>query len=87
MANNKSAEKRIRQTARRTARNKALQSRVKSYRKQALAAAAEGNGDAAKESFKKFASAVDKCAKKKIFHKNKAANLKSKTAQAIKVAA
>ena len=28
----------------------------------------------------------DKCAKKKIFHKNKAANLKSKTAQAIKAA-
>ena len=86
MANSKSAEKRIRQTERRTARNKALQSRVKTYRKQTLAAAAEGNKDGAQESFKKFASAVDKCAKKKIFHKNKAANLKSKTAKVVKAA-
>lgn len=86
MANSKSAEKRIRQTERRTVRNKALQSRVKSYRKQTLAAAAEGNKEAAQESFKKFTSAVDKCAKKKIFHKNKAANLKSKTAKILKAA-
>ena len=86
MANNSSAEKRIRQTARRTDRNKALQSRVKTYRKQTLAAAAEGKKDAAQELFKKFASAVDICAKKKIFHKNKAANLKSKTAKVLKAA-
>ena len=86
MANTKSAEKRIRQTERRTTRNKALQTRVKTYRKQTLAAAAEGNKEAAQESFKKFTSAGDKCAKKKIFHKNKAANLKSKTAKVLKAA-
>jgi len=86
MANSASANKRIRQIERRTARNKNLQSRVKTYRKQALAHAAEGNKDKASESFKKFASAVDICAKKKIFHKNKAANLKSKTAKVLKAA-
>jgi len=86
MANTKSAEKRIRQIERRTARNKALQSRVKTYRKQTLEAASEGKKDAATELLKKFSSAVDICAKKKIFHKNKAANLKSKTAKAVKAA-
>jgi small subunit ribosomal protein S20 len=86
MANTKSAEKRIRQTTRRTARNKALQSRVKTYRKQTLAAAAEGKSEAAQELFKKFTSAVDICAKKNIFHRNKAANLKSKTSKIVKAA-
>lgn len=86
MANNNSAKKKIRQIERRTARNKALQSRVKSYRKQTLAHATDGNKDKAADSFKKFASAVDICAKKKIFHKNKAANLKSRTAKALKAA-
>lgn len=86
MANNNSATKRIRQTERRTARNKSLHSRVKSYRKKTLALAAEGKKDEAQESFKKFTSAVDICAKKKIFHKNKAANLKSKTAKVVKAA-
>lgn len=86
MANTKSAEKRIRQTVKRTARNKALHSRAKTYRKLVLTAVAEGKKEEAQELFKKFSSAVDICAKKKIFHKNKAANLKSKTSQAIKAA-
>lgn len=86
MANNNSAKKRIRQIERSTARNKALQSRVKTYRKQVLSLATEGKKDEAMVSYKKFTSAVDICAKKKIFHKNKAANLKSKTAKALKAA-
>lgn len=86
MANSNSAEKRIRQAAKRTARNKALHSRVKTYRKQLLAFVADGKKDEAQVSFKKFVSAVDICAKKKIFHKNKAANLKSKTSKVLKAA-
>jgi len=79
MANNNSAKKRIRQITTRTARNKGLQSRVKTYRKQTLEAASTGKKDEANEAFKKFSSAVDMCVKANIFHRNKGANLKSKT--------
>jgi len=83
MANSNSAKKRIRQIKKRTERNRTLESRVKTYRKKTLAAAEAGDKDAANAAFKKFASAVDKCVKKNIFHANKGANLKSKTNKAI----
>ena len=86
MANTKQALKRVRQNDKRNAINTSLKSRVKTLRKNSLAAAAEGNKDAATKAFVQFSSAVDICAKKSIFHKNKAANLKSKTAKAIKAA-
>lgn len=86
MANTKQALKRVRQNDKRNTINTSLKSRVKSLRKNSLAAAAEGNKDAATKAFTQFSSAVDICAKKSIFHKNKAANLKSKTAKAIKAA-
>ena len=80
MANSKSALKRIRQNAVRNTRNTELKTRVKTFRKQTLTAVEAGDKDAAQASLSKFASAVDKCAQKNIFHKNKAANLKSKAA-------
>ena len=86
MANTKQALKRVRQNDKRNTINTALKSRVKSLRKNSIAAAAEGNKEASVKAFTQFTSAVDKCAKKSIFHKNKAANLKSKTAKAIKAA-
>lgn len=79
MANSASALKRARQTETRTARNKSLSTRMKTLRKKTLAAAEAGDKDAAQKAFSEFSSAVDKCAKKNIIHKNKAANLKSKT--------
>jgi len=84
MANSKSALKRVRQTETRTARNKSLTSRMKTLRKKTLAAAEAGDTDTAKKTFSEFSSAVDICAKKKIIHKNKAANLKSKTNKHLK---
>lgn len=83
MANTKQALKRVRQNDKRNAINTSLKSRVKTLRKNSITAATEGNKDAAQKAFSQFTSAVDKCAKKSIFHKNKAANLKSKTAKAI----
>ncbi|WP_018969930.1 30S ribosomal protein S20 [Rubritalea marina] len=83
MANSKQALKRVRQNAKRNATNTALKSRVKTLRKNSIAAAAAGDADVAKKAYQQFTSAVDKAAKKNIFHKNKAANLKSKTAKAI----
>ena len=86
MANNKSAEKRVRQIAKRTDRNRAVKSRIKTLQKKALVAAGEGNNDEARKIFQEFSSVVDKAAKKNIFRKNKAANLKSRTNKAIKPA-
>ena len=79
MANSQSALKRVRQNATRASRNKTLTSRMKTLRKNTLAAAEAGDKDAAQKAFSEFASAVDKCAKNNIIHRNKAANLKSKT--------
>lgn len=79
MANTKSALKRVRQTETRTDRNKSLTTRMKSLRKKTIATAEAGDKDAAKKSFSEFTSAVDKCVKNNIIHKNKGANLKSKT--------
>jgi len=87
MANSKSALKRVRQNNKRNAINTALRSRVKSLRKRAVEAAEKGDKEASVKAYQQFTSTVDKCLKKNVFHKNKAANLKSKTAKAVKVAA
>jgi len=83
MANSRSALKRVRQNAIRNARNTDIKTRVKTLRKKTLEAASAGDKETATKAFQEFTSVVDKCAKRKIFHKNKAANLKSKTAQAV----
>ena len=86
MANSKSALKRVRQIKRRTDRNKTLRTKVKSLRKKVLDAAEAGKTDEAQAGLKDLSSAIDRAEKKGIFHKNKAANLKSKTSKAIKAA-
>ncbi|YCM45675.1 30S ribosomal protein S20 [Verrucomicrobiaceae bacterium 227] len=86
MANNKSAEKRVRQIAVRTERNRSIKSRIKTLQKKALASAEAGNNEEALKTFSEFTSAVDKAAKNNIFQANKAANLKSRTNKAIKPA-
>ena len=83
MANHKSALKRSRQTIVRTERNTALKSRIKTLRKKTLAAVESGDKETAVSTSKELTSAVDKAAKKHIFHANKAANIKSKTSKAI----
>lgn len=86
MANSKSALKRVRQNEKRNTANTALRSRVKSLRKRTVEAAEKGDKEASTKAFTQFTSTVDRCLKKNIFHKNKAANLKSKTAKAVIVA-
>ncbi|MGC6427026.1 MAG: 30S ribosomal protein S20 [Akkermansiaceae bacterium] len=86
MANSKSAEKRVRQIEKRTARNRAIKSEIKTLHKKTLAAAEDGNNDEARKSFSAFSSAVDKAAKRNVIKANKAANLKSRTNKAIKPA-
>ena len=83
MANSRSALKRVRQTEKRTDRNRVLKSRVKSLRKDALAAITAGDAKSAQESYNQLASAADKAAKKGAFHKNTASRLKSRVANQI----
>ncbi|MBK1791848.1 30S ribosomal protein S20 [Persicirhabdus sediminis] len=84
MANSKSALKRVRQIAVRTERNKSLKTRVKTLHNKTVAAVEAGDKEAAQASLSDYSSAVDICAKKGIFHANKAANLKSKAAKQVK---
>jgi small subunit ribosomal protein S20 len=71
MANLKSSKKDIRRIARRTERNAAVSSRLKTLRKKAL-------GEAAPEQKSAYASALDKAVKSGTVHPNKAAREKSK---------
>lgn len=83
MANHKSSIKRARQTIVRTERNRAIKSRIKTLRKNALTAIESGDAAAAASASSALASVVDKAAKRRVIHPNKAANLKSKTAKAL----
>ncbi len=83
MANTKSAIKRIRQTATRTARNRAALSRLKTLRKKMTAATEQGDKAAAVEAYNAFSSAADKAAKTGKIPANRASNYKSKAAKAI----
>ncbi len=84
MANSRSALKRVRQNETRNAQNTDLKTRIKTLRKKTLTAVEAGDKEAAQKALSGFTSVVDKAAKKNIFHKNKAANLKSKTARQVK---
>lgn len=83
MANTKSAEKRVRQTERRTARNKALKTRVKNARKAVLAALQSGDAKLTAAKYNEFAAAADKAANAQVLHKNTASRLKSRVTKAI----
>ncbi len=72
MANHKSADKRARQTIKKTAVNTRIKSTVKTLEKKTLAAIAEGKLEDAKTLFTAFTSKMDTAAKKGVFHKNKA---------------
>lgn len=82
MANIKSAEKRIRQTAKRRARNQAatthLRSAVKKYRQ----ADVSGKAKALPETY----SEIDLALKKGVIHRNAAARYKSRLARAARTA-
>lgn len=83
MANTKSALKRIRQTVTRTARNRAVASRLKTLRKKVSSAIESADKEAASVAYNTFSSAVDKAAKVGVIPANRAANYKSKAAKAI----
>ena len=83
MANIKSAQKRVRQTKVRTERNKSIKSRVRSAHRKLEEALTAGDDKLTSEAYKEYSSSVDKAYKSNLFHRNKAANLKSKAAKAL----
>ena len=86
MPNCKSAEKRLRQTKVRQARNKAIKSAVKTQVKKVISAVEAGDIANAEEEFKLAAKKLDKAGAKNIIHRNAAARKKSRLQKAIKKA-
>jgi small subunit ribosomal protein S20 len=80
LANIKSQIKRNRQTAKRTERNKAVRSELKTRTKNAAAAAAAGAEDA-EQLARAAQKRIDSAAAKGVIHKNAAARRKSRLAK------
>jgi small subunit ribosomal protein S20 len=76
----KSAQKRARQTPKRTEYNKHYKAKIKSAVKNVTAAKKK---DEAEKQLKKAVSVLDRAATKGILHKNTAANKKSKLTKAV----
>ncbi len=83
MAHTQSAKKRIRQTIKRTAANRAAYSRVRTLRKKVAVAIQAAQKEEAQAAYSEFASVIDKAVKKHVLPANRAANYKSKAAKAI----
>ena len=69
MANHDSARKRIRQTAKRTERNKHIRTTMRTLVKRVRAALSEENKPAAQEALRAAASYIDKAVGKGLFHR------------------
>lgn len=83
MANIKSAKKRILVTERRTARNKAIRSRVKTYIKKVNAAVASGDKAAAQIALRQAISEIEKAGSKGVYHRNNVSRKVSAISRAV----
>ena len=70
MANNRSAQKRVRQSARRYDRNRVRRSRARNYLRKVEEAIASGNKAAAIAAFKEAMPELARSAQKGAFHRN-----------------
>jgi len=87
MANHVSALKRVRQTERRTAVNRANKSRVRSSLRALREAIQKGDLKAATEQYRATASALDKSVQKGVIHANTASRYKSRLNARVKTLA
>jgi len=78
MANHFSALKRARQTVKRTVRNRANTSRLRSALREFRESLAKGDKAAAQQTFRATVSALDKAIQKGVLHKNTANRYKSR---------
>ncbi len=82
MPNIKSAKKRMRQTVKRTARNRVRKEKLKKAVKAYKNVLATGEAQAIGEELKKVTKAIDKAKVKGILHRNTASRRKSRLAKA-----
>lgn len=87
MPNIKSAEKRVRQTEKRTARNRVRKERLKQSLRNFNETLASGDAAKMQDEFKKAAKAVCRAGNKGILHKNAVNRRKSALARALNKAA
>jgi len=78
MANHFSALKRARQTEKRTARNRANRSRLRSSLREFRESLAKADKPAAEQSFRLTVSALDKAIQKGVIHENTASRYKAR---------
>jgi len=81
VANIKSQIKRIKTNAKRTERNKAVKSELRTWIRKFRAAADTGDKAAAQEALQVASTKLDKAVSKGVIHKNNAANKKSAMAK------
>jgi small subunit ribosomal protein S20 len=81
VANVKSQLKRIKTNAKRTERNKAVKSELRTWVRKFREAAASGDADVARDALRTASAKLDKAAAKGVIHKNQAANKKSAMAK------
>jgi len=78
MPNTRSAERRVRSSARRHGHNQVIKSRLKTIEKKYLALVQTGKKDEAAASLRAVSSAFDKAAKSRVLHPNNASRKKSR---------
>ncbi len=81
MANIKSQLKRIKTNEKRTERNKAVKSEIRTWVRKFREAAASGDAVAARDALRAASTKLDKAAAKGVIHQNQAANKKSAMAK------
>ena len=86
MANNSSARKRIRQTEKRTVRNKARRSRVRSFLRKVEEAVKSGDKAAAQEAFRAAQPEMQRAVTKGVLHANTVARRLSRLSARVKSA-
>ena len=87
MANHFSALKRARQTEKRTVRNRANTSRLRSTLRDLRESLAKGDQQAADQVFRQTVSALDKAVQKGVLHENTASRYKSRLSARLKAIA
>jgi small subunit ribosomal protein S20 len=83
MANTKSAIKNARKAIRRTLRNKAVKTRLKTLATQLESATKSGDAAASKSAAIAYVAATDKAVRSGVVHANAAARVKSRTAKLV----
>lgn len=86
MANTESAKKRIRQTKKRTTRNRQYRASARTYIKKAQRLMAEGNFEEAELAAKQAYQTLDKAARKNVLHPRNAARRKGRLMAALAAA-